>query len=150
MVTISQINDFLEPKKMAFIGLSRDPKKFSRLVYKDLSEKNFDIYPVNPNTEKIEEINCYKNINDLPQNIDRAYIVTPKNQTKNVVAKLYEKGIKNIWIQQSAETQKAIDFANKNNMNCIHGKCIFMFVEPVKSVHAFHRFLLKLFNKYPK
>ena len=58
-------------------------------------------------------------------------------------------GVKNIWMQQGSESENAIEFCNKNEINVIHGECILMFAEPVKSIHSFHRWVNKLIGKYP-
>ncbi|MBN2890529.1 MAG: CoA-binding protein [Bacteroidales bacterium] len=150
MTKLSSITEFLAPKKMALIGFSRNPQKTSRAIYKELSQKGFEFYPVNPNSDEIDGIKCYKSISELPTDVDRAYIVTPKVETKKVLEELYEKGIKKAWIHISTDTPEAVEYANKNDFELIYKRCVFMFAEPVTSVHSFHRFFVKLFGKYPK
>lgn len=135
---------------MALIGLSRNPSKFSRNIYKELTDKGYQILPVTPHAEEIKEITCFKAISELPDEIDRALVVTPKSETEKTVKELAEIGIKKVWIQQMAETDEALKIAEENEMEVIHKKCILMFSEPVKSIHSFHRFFVKMFGKYPK
>ena len=150
MISLNLIQKFLGPKKMAIAGVSRDPKKFGAQVYKELKGRGFELFPVNPNADELYGDKCYHSVNELPDDITRLYIVTPKNETANVVKLAAEKGIPMIWIQQSADTPEAIEIAKQNNMELIYKKCIFMFAEPVESVHKFHRFCMKLFNAFPK
>jgi len=42
------IEAFLSSKKIAIAGVSRDSKKFGHTVFKELSLKGFDVYPINP------------------------------------------------------------------------------------------------------
>ena len=93
---------------------------------------------------------CYKDVTSLPGNVDRLYIVTPKDQTAGVMKEAAAKGIKNVWIQQKSEDEEAVRLAGENNINLIQKECMFKFVEPVSGPHAFHRFLSKLFGSYPK
>ncbi len=150
MTHLSEINSFLESKKLAIAGVSRNPKKFGFTVYKELLKKGFDVYPINPNTDLIEGKKCYRDVASLPDEIKHLHITTPKEQTLEVVKQAVDKGIRNIWIQQTADTSEAVEFALNNKVNLIYKKCILMFAEPVKSIHKFHGFIVKLFGKYPK
>ncbi len=146
----SDIEEFLRPKRMALVGASTSEKKFSSTIIKELSPKGYEFIPVNPKAEKIIDLPCYPNIASLPDDVDRALILTPKNEALHIVKELKDKGIKHIWIQQGAGTNEAVEYANQNGMKCISGECIFMYAEPVRGAHKFHRLLWKLFGKYAK
>lgn len=150
MTTLNEIQGFLSEKLLAVAGASRSPKKFGGMVLAELKKRGFDLYPVNPNTTEISGIRCYNSVMELPASVANLYIVTPKNQTTAIVLQAAEKGIKKIWIQQKSETKEALEIAEKNNIQVISNKCIFMFAEPVESVHKFHRFCMRLFGGYPK
>jgi uncharacterized protein len=150
MVTMKVIDDFLMPRKFAFAGLSRNPKSFSRQAFASLSEKEYEIIPVNPNTEEIEGKKCYKSIEELPRDVDRILFMTPKSETDKLFTKAIERGMKSIWIQQGSETKETIDLAKEKNFdNLVSKHCIFMFTEPT-GIHKFHRFIMKLIGLLPK
>jgi hypothetical protein len=150
MVTLNQIQDFLAPRKMAIAGASRNPKKFGGSVFQELKEKGFELYPINPNAEEIQGVKCYKSVNDLPADVEHLLILTPKYETELVAHAAVKKGIKMIWIQQQSETAVAVKTIEDAGIPIIYKKCIMMFADPVKSVHGFHRFLVKTFGGYPK
>ena len=150
MVTKKKIEKFLEPKKLAIVGVSRNPKKFGYLVFRDLKASGYEVYPVNPNADKINGDSCYKSVKDLPADINSILILTPKKETDNVLREAINKGIMNIWVQQMSETKNTIKIAEEYQKEIIHRKCIFMFAEPVKGVHKFHRLILKLCGMLPK
>lgn len=150
MAALSSIRSFLEPKTLAIAGVSRDPKKFGRQVYEHLKENGFTCYPVNPNLEDLDGAETFNTISDLPEGVDRIFIVTPADQTAGIVKESLARGIRNIWIQQKSETPEALDLLDGQEVNLIYNKCIFMFAEPVKGPHAFHRFFSRLFGTYPK
>jgi len=135
---------------MAVCGVSRNTKKFGRVVYDTLKDKGYKIYPVNPNTPEINGDKCFKDVSELPEHVQFLYIVTPKEETRDIIEKAINRGIRNIWIQQMSETDDAVELAQKNNINLIYKQCIFKFAEPVTGVHKFHRFLSRLFGMYPK
>jgi predicted CoA-binding protein len=150
MIELAVIESFLSPKKLAIIGVSRNPKKFGRQVYDALKEKGFFVYGVNPNAENLNGDQCYKDIASLPNEVDRVFIVTPPEKTAENVSMALDKGIKNIWIQQKSDTSEALELLKDKDVNLIHNQCILMHASPVKGPHKFHRFLNKVFGKYPK
>jgi len=138
---------FFESKQIAIIGLSRDEKSFSQAVYRELLAKGYELFPVNPSADKIGDIDCYSSIENLPEGIKTAYVVTSKTNTAKAVEELSARGFDLVWIQKDSDDGEPLE---SGNTQLIRGKCIFMYIEPVKSVHAFHRFLAKLFGTYSK
>ena len=61
-----------------------------------------------------------------------------------------EAKVPRIWIQSGCESQAAIDLAAKSGVPLVSGHCAMMYTDPVKSVHAFHRSLARLFGSYAK
>jgi predicted CoA-binding protein len=148
--SLQSIETFLAGKKIAVAGVSRDQKKFGHVIYKELKEKGFEVYPVNPGTDMINGDPCFRSVGVLPVNVKHLLIVTPKNQTRDIVAETVAKGIDHIWIQQMSDTREAIDLAVSHQVNLVTGQCILMHTDPVKGVHKFHRTLMKFFGRFPK
>ena len=144
------IESFLSSKKIAIAGVSRNSRKFGYTVFKELSQKGFDVYPINPNTNSLGGTPCFQSVSALPSDVKNLLIVTPKDQTNGLIREAVSTGISGIWIQQMSETPEAIQFAEENKVNLISKQCILMWIEPVKSIHKFHRNLKKLFGLLPK
>ena len=144
------IESFLSSKKIAVAGVSRDTKKFGYSVFKELTAKGFDVYPINPNTDNIGGTPCFRGVSALPADIKNLLVVTPKDQTAAVVKEAVSNGITGIWIQQMSDTPEAIGVARETNVNLITKECILMWAEPVKSIHKFHRTIKRLFGLLPK
>jgi len=144
------IESFLSTKKIAIAGVSRNPKKFGYTVFKELTQKGFDVYPINPNTDSLGGAPCFQSITALPSDVKNLLIVTPKDQTTGLIREAISNGISGIWIQQMSETPEAIKFAEENNINLINKECILMWAEPVKSIHKFHRTVKRLFGRLQK
>ncbi len=66
-VTKAQINQFLASKEIAVAGVSRNEKKFGRIVFEELKKKGYNVVPVNPNIDQVDETKCYSSVDDLPQ-----------------------------------------------------------------------------------
>jgi len=150
MATLTQINEFLAQSPIAFAGVSRDKKKFTYTMYKDLMKKGFKILPVNPNTDLIDDVKCFPTVASLPEGINSLLIAVPKAESASLVKQAIDRNIKNIFIQQQADTPEAIKLAEEAGINIITGYCILMVTEPVQGFHGIHKFFAKLFGKYPK
>src|SRR5450759_2574103 len=149
MTTLKQINEFLESQPIAMVGASRNPKKFGYSVFKELKEKGMKIIPVNPEAAEIMGEKSYPNVKVLPSDVQGIIVLTKKDQTASVVRDAKEKGIKQIWIQQMADSKEALDELKDSDINYITGECILMHFKP-HGFHKFHRSLKKLFGRYPK
>ena len=130
--------------------MSSKSVKFGNLVYKELSKKDFTLYPIHPKTKNIEGVMCYANFNDIKNNIESVVISVQPSEAEKVVKSAHESGIKNVWLQQGAQSDTAIQFCKDNGMNVVHNECILMFTEPVTSFHKFHRWVWKILGKLPK
>lgn len=148
--TLDDIQRFLAPKKLAVAGASRNPKKFGGTVVKDLKERGFELFPINPNAEEIQNLKCYPGVAELPDDVAHLLILTPKDRTAEVVKQAVLKKMKMVWIQQMSETPEALALLEEAGIPYIQKKCIYMFADPVKGPHNFHRFLVKVFGRYPK
>ena len=144
------IEKFLEPRKMAIAGVSRDPKKFGYAIYKELKTKGYQVFPINPHVDQIEGEPCFHAVSALPLDIRNLLIITPKTQTMQVVKEALEKGIDNIWIQQTSEKKEVLDYLKGKDINLVYKECIMMWIEPVTSIHKFHRRMKKFFGILPK
>lgn len=150
MITLRQIENFLEPKKMAVAGVSRNPNKFGYHVYAELKKKGFELFPLNPFATEIKGDKCYTCLADIPADVKHLLILTPKTATDTLLIEAVNRGINNIWVQQMSETKNTLQIAEQNNINLIYKKCILMFAEPVSGIHKFHRAILRFFGRLPK
>jgi len=60
------IEQFLAPKKIAIAGVSANTKKFGYAVFNELRQKGFEICPINPTRDEIEDVKCYHSVLDIP------------------------------------------------------------------------------------
>jgi len=149
MTTLKQIDEFLNSQPIALVGVSRNPKKFGYAAFRELKEKGMNIIPVNPEADEIMGEKSYHNVKVLPSDVKGIIVLTKKDKTADVIRDAKEKGIKQIWIQQMADTKEALDELNGSDINFITGECILMHYKP-HSIHKFHRGLKKFFGRYPK
>jgi acetate---CoA ligase (ADP-forming) len=88
---MSSLDKFFVPKSIAVVGASRTPGKLGFTILENLkSSFKGQIYPINPNAEKILDLTCYPSLLAIEEPIDLAVIVVPVEMVKNVI----EEGIK--------------------------------------------------------
>jgi predicted CoA-binding protein len=122
----SSVENFLSQKNIAVVGVSRNSKKFGNTIYRSLKKKGYNVFPINPNAEKIEGDNCYPDLLSLPEKIDAVVINVPPEETEKVVLKVNKAGIKRVWLQQGSQSEKAINFSQENGIDCVSNECILM------------------------
>lgn len=150
VVSLQQINRFVDGKIIAIAGASRKEKSFSADVAKHLAALNYKLWFINPNYETNQPENSkVQSISQLPEDVKHLLVLTPAVETYATVQQALDKGIENIWIQQTSETAAAIELAQSKNVNLVHHQYIFMFTQPT-GVHKFHRVMKSMFGKMPK
>ncbi len=149
-VTKKEIDSFLETRKLAIAGVSRKEKKFGYTVYMDLKEKGFDVYPINPNTDTLNGQTCFRSVSALPADVTKLVVLTKKPETLGILREAFDKGIKEVWIQQMSDTPEALNFSVAHFKTFIYKQCILMHTDPVKSIHKFHRSIKGFFGTLPK
>ena len=149
MTTLKQINEFIDSQPLALVGVSRNPKKFGYIAYKELKDKGMNIVPVNPEADQIMGEKSFRNVTMLPPEVKGIIIFTKKEKTAAVVKEAREKGIRQIWIQQMADSKEAIEELRGSDINYITGECILMHYRP-KGIHKFHGRLKNFFGGFPK
>ncbi len=149
MATLKQIEEFLGSGPIAMAGVSRNPKKFGFAAFRELKEKGLNIIPVNPYADEIHGSKVYHDIKSLPDNVSGLIVMTAKSQTAGVIREAREKGIKQIWIQQMAETKEALKELEGSGINYVTKECILMHYKP-HSIHKFHGAIRKFFGRFPK
>ena len=59
MTVMERIQDFLGQKRVAIVGVSRQPKGFSRVLLREFRQKGYDAVPVNPEAREMEGLPCF-------------------------------------------------------------------------------------------
>lgn len=69
----------LEPRSIAIVGASPEPKKIPGMIIDFLRKSGFPgkVYAVNPRYEKIHDYPCYSNVDALPETPDLVVVVIP-------------------------------------------------------------------------
>jgi len=147
--TLPEVHEFLSQRTLALAGVSRSGKKFGNAILKSLKQNGYSVFPIHPVAEAIEGEKCYASLGILPEKVGGLIICLPSVQTEIVLHQALAAGINRVWLQQGSESYAALRFCEHHGISVVHGQCILMFVEPVGSIHGFHRWVWRLIGKYP-
>jgi hypothetical protein len=118
--------DLKNIKNIAIIGATTNKEKYGYKVLKNLKDKGFTIYPINPKYEEIEGIKTYASVKDLPKDeIDLIVFVVPPKIGITAVKEAYEEGFRRFWFQPGAESDEIEEYLEKlPNVEYSFIKCI--------------------------
>lgn len=151
---LETIEDFLAQKRIAMIGVSRNPKDFSAALFEELRKRGYDMVPVNPKVSAVLGQPCYARVQDIQPPVDAALLMTTPEITDEVVTDCADAGIRRIWMYRAggkgAVSENAVAFCQERGIQVVPGQCPFMFLPGAAGVHKFHGLFRKITGRYPK
>ncbi len=94
------LDAILRPSSVAVIGASRSPHTIGHKILANIVNYGFTgaVYPVNPNAPTIHSIKAYPSVVAIPDPIDLAVIVVPKERVPPVVEECGQKGVRGLVV----------------------------------------------------
>jgi len=121
-----EIVEILKLKRVAVVGMSRNPNKAAHSVPMYLYKNGYEIYPVNPHATEIAGLKVYKSLKDIPVEIDIVDVFRPSDQVFEVVKEAIEIGAKVIWLQKGIYNKDAVEYAKKYNVKIVWDRCMYV------------------------
>lgn len=107
------------------VGASSNREKYGNKVLRCYLQNERKAIPVNPKEPTVEGVRSVATVRELPPEVESISVITPPPVTEQVVAAAIEKGIKNIWMQPGAESEKAVALCEQAGVNVIgDGSCV--------------------------
>jgi predicted CoA-binding protein len=137
MNTAQAAQRFLTHRRIAVVGVSRDPRDFSRTVVAELTRRGYDVVAVNPKGGFIRRVQ-----NIVPP-VQAAVLMTPPAVTTEIVKDCAEAGVRHVWMHQGigrgAASPDAIAFCEAHGISVVSGACPLMYLPATGFVHRAHR-----------
>ncbi|MBI5115879.1 CoA-binding protein [Candidatus Poribacteria bacterium] len=143
----SNYESFWNRSSYAVVGHSAK-ESFPKITYGELRKAGKKVFAVDPSAKVIEGEKAYPDLASLPEKVEAVVIETPKEETRDWVAKAADAGITSVWIHMGCETPEALELARKKALNVCYGTCAVMYVVPGFSFHSIHKWISKLIGKY--
>ena len=93
-MTIRNLDALFDPKAIALVGASNQPRSVGAVLARNLFETGFNgpIMPVNPHEQAVHSTLNYRSIAELPITPDLAVVSTPPHAVPGVIAELGNRG----------------------------------------------------------
>lgn len=110
---------------IAIIGASKSKIKYWNIILNFLKQRNFNLFPVNPKENEIENIKTYKNISEISDKINIYVFVVWCEITLEILKNNLEL-LKNsfVWLQPWSFDDEVLIFLESNNIKYQHEICI--------------------------
>ena len=153
MTSRRAIDDFLATKRIAVVGVSRDPRDFTRTLLGEFRRRGYDVVPVTPNAAEMDGLRCFGRVQDVSPPVEGALLLTNPATTDQVVRDCAAAGVHRVWMFRAAGagavSAQAVDFCELNGIQVIGGECPYMFFPHAGLPHRIHGFVRKFFGNYP-
>jgi uncharacterized protein len=156
MATQQEIDAFWQLKRLAVVGVSRNPRHYTNAVWRELRDRRYDVVPVNPNATEIDGRRAFARVQDIDPPVEGVVVLAPPSVTEQVVLDCLAAGIRSVWLRRGAGggrgavSPAVVEQARSAGMIVIAGLCPFMFLPGTPAFHQAHAFLKKMTGTYPK
>ena len=126
------IEDILKSvKNIAVYGMSKNISKAAYTVPMYMKRNGFNIIPINPTTDEIGGMKCYRRLADVEEHIDMLNVFRPSEMSVDIVNEAIERKNTNsdidvIWFQLGIMSKEAKELAEKEGFTYIEDKCIYI------------------------
>jgi predicted CoA-binding protein len=147
------IDGFMAQKRLAMVGVSRDPKDFSRMLFREFLKQGYDAIPVNPNTVEVEGRKCFARVGDITPGVGSVLLMIPPAESSPVLREAIEAGARRVWLYRAVDKggnhEETMALCREKGINLIAGYCPFMFFPKAQFFHRLHGFFMRLVGTYP-
>jgi predicted CoA-binding protein len=153
MSSMATIRDFLAQKRIAVVGVSHDPRDFSRSLLRTLRQRGYDVVAVNPQLSSADGAPCFARLTDVTPPVDGALVMTSPAVTDEVVQECAKLRIPRVWMHRSsgngAVSPQAVEFCEEHGIRVVPGECPYMFLPSESWFHRLHGFMRRILGAYP-
>jgi len=139
MATKAAIDEFLSHKKLAVLRWSSTAPVMGGKLDDELIPMGYEISVV-----YLQEGDPGPRLDSVKGKVEGLVVATPKAQCVAAAKEAVAAKMPRVWIQNGCQSAEGIALLEQSGIPVISGACVMMYAEPVKSVHAFHRWLAKL------
>jgi predicted CoA-binding protein len=153
MASKKTIDSFLSCRRIAVVGVSRDPKDFSRAVFRAFVERGYDAVPVNAAGGEVAGCAVASRLGEVWPPPEAALLMTPPASTDTVVRECADAGVTRVWMHRGggrgAVSPEAVAFCRERGIDVVDGECPLMFLSGSGWVHGVHRLFKRLGGRLP-
>lgn len=147
------IQSFLNEKRFAMVGVSRNPKDFSARLCAEFTNRGYAVVPVNPSATSLFELKTYARVQDITPPVRAALVITPRRLDLDILRDCSEAAIRLVWLYGIAGpkeiSREALEFSASREIDLIAGYCPYMVLPKAAFFHRIHGAFARVIGMYP-
>ncbi len=113
-----------EYKRIAVVGMSRDPSKPAHYVPKFLQRHGYELIPVNPTADEILGLKVYKSLEEIKEPVDIVDVFRPSDQVLPVAEQALKLRPKVFWMQEGIYNKEAAELLRREGIIVVWDRCL--------------------------
>ena len=111
---------------IALVGATNDRSKFGNIILRDLVSKNFQVIPINPRAQAVEEIPAFPNLTAARavREIGLVVYVVPPKLTLQSLEEAGSLGMKRVWVQPGAGDESVRRYLEDHQFEYLMDACV--------------------------
>lgn len=142
MGVLQAAESFLQLRRIAFVGVSRDRRDFSRGLFRALVARGYDVVPVHPAAEEIEGRRAFARIGEVTPPVEGALLLLPPAEAARAAREAIAAGVRQLWFHRGggpgAGSPEAIAACRAAGVEPVFDLCPFMLLPEAGWFHRLH------------
>ena len=113
-----------ESKTIAVVGISSNPTRISRMIANYLQIAGYIVVGVNPGEPKIDGMDVYAKLTDIPFEIDIVDVFRKPEDIPQIIPDVLASNPKVLWLQLGISNDEAVQPCIEKGITTIQNKCI--------------------------
>lgn len=114
----------LESKRIAIVGMSRDPNKPANFVPRYLISRGYVVLPVNPAATEILGLKSYRSLLELESVVDVVDVFRPSDQVLEVAQQAIKIRPRVFWMQEGIYNAEAAKLLQGSGITVVWNRCM--------------------------
>jgi predicted CoA-binding protein len=111
-------------RRIAMVGVSANPTRASYRALVHMKSKGYTIYPVNPTSETILGLRCYRSLREIEEPVDIVDVFRRPDTVMPLVDEARAIGAKVFWMQIGVINEEAAREAARRDMEVVMDRCV--------------------------
>lgn len=147
MNAIQAAERFLALRRIAVVGVSREPRDFSRRVFQAFVDAGYDAVPVNPGAQEIAGRRAFARVSEVSPPVEGVFVIVPPAQADAVTGDALAAGVRQLWFQgggaPGASSPAALARCAAAGVVPVTNLCAFMMLPRAGWPHRVHGYFRK-------
>jgi len=139
---IDRARAFLELRRIALVGVSKDPRAFSRAILRELLGRGYDVASVNPSLADVDGRRCFARVQDADPPVDGVLIMTRPSAAAEIVRDCAAAGVRHVWFHRGggpgSASAEALELCRVRGIEFVTDVCPFMALPQAGWIHRVH------------